>query len=105
MGAAAGRDVRRYRRSDPLVDDITVGRKDFAWALVSRFERTDQVLRIPANWEDVTFDIPPGEVSVLLGSSGTGKSVFLRSQIILRDEPDSGLAVRTALLAAAVDRH
>jgi phospholipid/cholesterol/gamma-HCH transport system ATP-binding protein len=35
---------------------------------------------------------------VLLGSSGTGKSVFLRSQIILRDEPDSGLAVRTAYL-------
>ena len=26
-------------------------------------------------WEDVTLDVPPGEVSVLLGPSGTGKSV------------------------------
>ena len=32
-------------------------------------------------WEDVTFDIPEGEVSVLLGPSGTGKSVFLKSLI------------------------
>ena len=29
-------------------------------------------------WEDVAFDLPPGEVSVLLGPSGTGKSVFLK---------------------------
>lgn len=26
-------------------------------------------------WQDVTFDLPAGEVSVLLGPSGTGKSV------------------------------
>ena len=32
-------------------------------------------------WEDVTLDIPAGEVSVLLGPSGTGKSVFLKSLI------------------------
>lgn len=38
-------------------------------------------------WENVTFDIPPGEVSVLLGPSGTGKSVFLKSLIgLLRPE-------------------
>jgi len=38
-------------------------------------------------WEDVTFDLPPGEVSVLLGPSGTGKSVFLKSLIgLLRPE-------------------
>lgn len=38
-------------------------------------------------WEDVTFDIPAGEVSVLLGPSGTGKSVFLKSLIgLLRPE-------------------
>jgi phospholipid/cholesterol/gamma-HCH transport system ATP-binding protein len=29
-------------------------------------------------WEDVTMEIPAGEVSVLLGPSGTGKSVFLK---------------------------
>src|SRR5882757_5123231 len=41
-------------------------------------------------WEDVTLDIPPGEVSVLLGPSGTGKSVFLKSLIgLLRPERGS----------------
>ena len=38
-------------------------------------------------WDDVTFDLPAGEVSVLLGPSGTGKSVFLKSLIgLLRPE-------------------
>ncbi|MFV9452123.1 ABC transporter ATP-binding protein [Rhodococcus sp. NM-2] len=32
-------------------------------------------------WKDVTLTLPPGEVSVLLGPSGTGKSVFLKSLI------------------------
>jgi phospholipid/cholesterol/gamma-HCH transport system ATP-binding protein len=27
-------------------------------------------------WEDVTLTLPEGEVSALLGPSGTGKSVF-----------------------------
>src|ERR1700744_1579780 len=40
-------------------------------------------------WEDVTMDIPPGEISVLLGPSGTGKSVFLKSLIGLL-KPDKG---------------
>jgi phospholipid/cholesterol/gamma-HCH transport system ATP-binding protein len=41
-------------------------------------------------WEDVTMDIPEGEVSVLLGPSGTGKSVFLKSLIgLLRPERGS----------------
>jgi len=41
-------------------------------------------------WQDVTFDIPAGEVSVLLGPSGTGKSVFLKSLIgLLRPERGS----------------
>ena len=39
--------------------------------------------------EDITFDIPKGEVTVVLGPSGTGKSVFLRHLIgLLR--PDTG---------------
>lgn len=38
-------------------------------------------------WEDVTLEIPAGEVSVILGPSGTGKSVFLKSLIgLLRPE-------------------
>lgn len=41
-------------------------------------------------WEDVTLTIPAGEVSVMLGPSGTGKSVFLKSLIgLLRPERGS----------------
>jgi len=41
-------------------------------------------------WKDVALAIPPGEVSVLLGPSGTGKSVFLKSLIgLLRPERGS----------------
>lgn len=32
-------------------------------------------------WEDLTFDIPKGKVTVVLGPSGTGKSVLLRHLI------------------------
>ncbi|MEV6631726.1 ABC transporter ATP-binding protein [Actinoplanes sp. NPDC051470] len=40
-------------------------------------------------WEDVTLTLPAGEISVLLGPSGTGKSVFLKTLVgLLR--PDSG---------------
>ena len=30
-------------------------------------------------WRDVSLSLPPGEVSVMLGPSGTGKTVFLKS--------------------------
>ncbi|GAB3673496.1 hypothetical protein GCM10027589_43310 [Actinocorallia lasiicapitis] len=40
-------------------------------------------------WEDVSFTIPAGQISALLGPSGTGKSVFLKNLIgLLR--PDRG---------------
>ncbi|MFC4001221.1 ABC transporter ATP-binding protein [Prauserella oleivorans] len=45
-----------------------------------------------AIWRDVTLTLPPGEVSVLLGPSGTGKSVFLKSMIGLL-KPDRGRCV------------
>jgi len=41
-------------------------------------------------WEDVTMNLPAGEVSGLIGPSGTGKSVFLKSLIgLLRPERGS----------------
>src|SRR5512134_1290835 len=40
-------------------------------------------------WGDVTLSIPAGEVSVMLGPSGTGKSVFLKTLIGLL-KPDRG---------------
>lgn len=40
-------------------------------------------------WEDVSLTIPAGEISALLGPSGTGKSVFLKNLVgLLR--PDRG---------------
>ncbi|MCI2417089.1 ATP-binding cassette domain-containing protein [Saccharopolyspora sp. K220] len=43
-------------------------------------------------WRDVTLTLPPGEISVLLGPSGTGKSVFLKSLVGLL-KPDQGEVV------------
>ncbi|TDB80290.1 ATP-binding cassette domain-containing protein [Actinomadura sp. KC216] len=40
-------------------------------------------------WRDVTLTLPAGEVSVLLGPSGTGKTVFLKSLIGLL-KPEEG---------------
>ncbi|MCK8680644.1 ABC transporter ATP-binding protein [Streptomyces lichenis] len=40
-------------------------------------------------WQDVTLNLPPGEISVMLGPSGTGKTVFLKAIVgLLR--PDRG---------------
>ncbi|HEY0813823.1 MAG TPA: ATP-binding cassette domain-containing protein [Pseudonocardia sp.] len=43
-------------------------------------------------WSDVTLTLPPGEVSVLLGPSGTGKSVFLKTLVGLL-KPEKGSIV------------
>ncbi|WP_435061950.1 ABC transporter ATP-binding protein [Amycolatopsis thermoflava] len=43
-------------------------------------------------WRDVSLTLPPGEVSALLGPSGTGKSVFLKSMIGLL-KPERGRCV------------
>ncbi len=43
-------------------------------------------------WSDVTLTLPPGEISVLLGPSGTGKSVFLKSLVGLLT-PEQGSIV------------
>jgi phospholipid/cholesterol/gamma-HCH transport system ATP-binding protein len=40
-------------------------------------------------WQDVSLTLPAGEVSVLLGPSGTGKSVFLKSLVGLL-KPERG---------------
>jgi len=50
--------------------------------LTKRFGRT-------TIWEDVTLTLPAGEISVLLGPSGTGKSVFLKTLIGLL-KPENG---------------
>ncbi len=40
-------------------------------------------------WQDVSLTLPAGEVSVMLGPSGTGKSVFLKTLVGLL-KPEQG---------------
>ncbi|MEU7816828.1 ATP-binding cassette domain-containing protein [Pseudonocardia sp. NPDC049154] len=56
-------------------------------------------------WSDVTLTLPPGEVSVLLGPSGTGKSVFLKSLIgLLKPERGSIVIHDTDLVRCSENR-
>jgi phospholipid/cholesterol/gamma-HCH transport system ATP-binding protein len=56
-------------------------------------------------WSDVTLTLPPGEVSVLLGPSGTGKSVFLKSLIgLLKPEKGSIFIHDTDLVRCSESR-
>ncbi|MFC4942689.1 ABC transporter ATP-binding protein [Pseudonocardia sp. GCM10023141] len=56
-------------------------------------------------WSDVTLTLPPGEVSVLLGPSGTGKSVFLKTLIgLLKPEQGSIFIHDTDLVKCSESR-
>jgi phospholipid/cholesterol/gamma-HCH transport system ATP-binding protein len=56
-------------------------------------------------WDDVTFTLPAGEISVMLGPTGTGKSVFLKTLVGLL-KPDRGhIWVAGTDLARANDRQ
>jgi phospholipid/cholesterol/gamma-HCH transport system ATP-binding protein len=56
-------------------------------------------------WSDVTLTLPAGEISVLLGPSGTGKSVFLKSLIgLLKPERGSILIHDTDLVRCSERR-
>jgi phospholipid/cholesterol/gamma-HCH transport system ATP-binding protein len=57
-----------------------------------------------AIWRDVTLTLPPGEVSVMLGPSGTGKSVFLKSMIGLL-KPDRGRCVINGVDIVTCSEH
>ncbi|HKS47694.1 MAG TPA: ABC transporter ATP-binding protein [Amycolatopsis sp.] len=55
-------------------------------------------------WRDVTLTLPPGEVSVMLGPSGTGKSVFLKSMIGLL-KPERGRCVINGVDVVRCSEH
>jgi len=56
-------------------------------------------------WSDVSLTLPPGEVSVLLGPSGTGKSVFLKTLIgLLKPERGSIFIHDTDLVRCSESR-
>ncbi|MFL6130557.1 MAG: ABC transporter ATP-binding protein, partial [Mycobacteriales bacterium] len=56
-------------------------------------------------WEDVTLTLPPGEISVLLGPSGTGKSVFLKSLVGLLTPEHGSIVVRDVDLVSCSDKQ
>ncbi|MDX2110515.1 MAG: ATP-binding cassette domain-containing protein [Verrucomicrobiota bacterium] len=53
---------------------------------------------------DVTFTVQPGEIFVIMGPSGSGKSVLLR-QIIGLERPDGGEILIAGLNASAESTH
>src|ERR1043166_4555676 len=56
-------------------------------------------------WSDVTFTMPRGEINVLLGPSGTGKSVFLKCLIgLLKPEAGSSVIQGTDLVRTKADK-
>jgi phospholipid/cholesterol/gamma-HCH transport system ATP-binding protein len=56
-------------------------------------------------WSDVTLTLPAGEITVLLGPSGTGKSVFLKTLIgLLKPERGSILVHGTDLVRCSERR-
>jgi phospholipid/cholesterol/gamma-HCH transport system ATP-binding protein len=57
-----------------------------------------------AVWRDVTLTLPAGEISVMLGPSGTGKSVFLKSMIGLL-KPERGRCVINGVDIVSCSEH
>ncbi|HEY1967093.1 MAG TPA: ATP-binding cassette domain-containing protein, partial [Pseudonocardia sp.] len=56
-------------------------------------------------WSDLSFTMPAGEINVLLGPSGTGKSVFLKCLIgLLKPERGSIFIHDTDLVRTKADR-
>src|SRR5437763_846277 len=55
-------------------------------------------------WRDVSLTLPRGEISVLLGPSGTGKSVFLKSLVGLL-KPEHGKVVINDVDVVSCSEH
>jgi len=55
-------------------------------------------------WRDVTLTIPAGQVSVMLGPSGTGKSVFLKTLIGLIKPDEGSILIEGTDIASCSER-
>jgi phospholipid/cholesterol/gamma-HCH transport system ATP-binding protein len=66
-----------------------VRRKDFQVGVEVQIEGLTKSFGRQNIWADVSFTLPAGEISVLLGPSGTGKSVFLKTLVGLL-KPERG---------------
>src|SRR5436305_6216704 len=69
--------------------DVQVRGREGRVGVAGRVEGLTKSFGAGTVWADVTLTLPAGEISVLLGPSGTGKSVFLKTLVgLLR--PDRG---------------
>src|SRR6185503_367456 len=67
----------------------TLGGGDRAVGVEVRVEELTKSFGAQRVWADITLTLPAGEISALLGPSGTGKSVFLKTLVGLL-KPDRG---------------
>ncbi|QBX55671.1 ATP-binding cassette domain-containing protein [Nocardioides seonyuensis] len=56
-------------------------------------------------WRDVTLTLPPGEITALLGPSGTGKSVFLKTVMGLLNPEEGSVKIDGVDIVSATDRE
>ncbi|MGN6251794.1 MAG: ABC transporter ATP-binding protein [Marmoricola sp.] len=70
-----------------------------------KVEHHTKSLGNPLIWGDVTLTLPAGEVSVMLGPSGTGKSVFLKALIGLLKPDDGHIWIEGVDIATCPDRE
>ncbi|WP_425454381.1 ABC transporter permease [Nocardioides marmoriginsengisoli] len=56
-------------------------------------------------WHDVTLTLPPGEITAMMGPSGTGKSVFLKSIIGLTDPEEGQILIDGIDMVSARESH
>ena len=56
-------------------------------------------------WRDVTLTLPPGEITALLGPSGTGKSVFLKTVMGLLHPEEGSVKIDGVDIVSATDRE
>jgi ABC transport permease subunit len=56
-------------------------------------------------WHDVTLTLPPGEITAMMGPSGTGKSVFLKSLIGLTQPEEGKVLIDGVDMVSARESH
>jgi ABC transport permease subunit len=56
-------------------------------------------------WHDVSLTLPPGEITAMMGPSGTGKSVFLKSIIGLVEPEEGQILIDGVDMVSARESH
>ena len=87
--SVGGAGIARARRALPGRDPAAIEGERAAMGVEIKVEDLTKSFGKQLIWGDVTLTIPAGEICVMLGPSGTGKSVLLKTLIGLL-KPDNG---------------